>query len=132
MGGSYWESLEQRRSDLGISFPALSERTGVSMPTLKRLFSGTARNPTLHSLQSVARELGVELRIGETIEWVPLRPSEEIRENAAREKAERLVRLVQGTSAFESQSVEPDVVRAMVARTIHELLAGSDRKLWAP
>jgi transcriptional regulator with XRE-family HTH domain len=131
MGGKYWESLERRRLSLGISFPVLAERTGVSVPTLKRIFSGTANNPTLHSLQSIVSELGVELRIAETTEVISIRPVEVMRESAAREKAVRLVRLVQGTSALESQSVEANAVNAMVTRTVHELLAGSNRKLWA-
>ena len=61
----------------------------------------------------------------------PSRTAAEVRENAAREKAQRLVKLVQGTSALESQSVEPEVVQEMVARTVHELLAGPNRNLWA-
>ena len=131
MNGNYWKSLERRRSDLGISFPALSERTGISVTTLKRIFSGTAKNPTLHSLQALARVLGVELRINGSMTVVSKRSVAEMREIAANEKAEQLVKLVQGTSALESQSVGPEVVRTMVAQTVRELLAGPNRKLWA-
>jgi len=131
MNGTYWKSLEQRREDLGIEYPALSERSGVSVPTLKRLFSGKAENPTLHSLQAVCVVLGVELRINGTVEVLPKQSTEEVRESVAREKAEQLVSLVQGTSALESQAVGLDTVHDMVSQTVHKLLAGPNRRLWA-
>jgi transcriptional regulator with XRE-family HTH domain len=126
----YWELLEQRRVELGIEFPALASRSGLSVPSLKRLLSGRA-NPTVKSLGAVASVLGVEVRIADSIEVVPTLSPGEVRQQAATEKAERLVRLVQGTSALESQAVEPSVVRDMVAQTVHELLAGPKRRLWA-
>jgi len=131
MKGNYWESLEQRRKELGVSYTALSERSGVSTPTLKRLFSGKSENPTLHSLQAVCGVLGVELRIGVTIEVLCKKSSEQIREAVATEKAKQIVKLVQGTSALESQAVGQRAVRAMVSRTVHELLAGPKGRLWS-
>lgn len=131
MTSTYWQTLEQRRGDLGISFPALAERAGVSTQTLKRIFSGKAENPTIQNLQSACRVLGLQLVIDDTIIAKSKRSVEELRESVAKEKAERIVRLVQGTSALESQAVGLTAVRDMVSRTVHELLAGSSRKLWA-
>ncbi len=132
MNSIYWQTLDQRREELGIGYPALSERSGVSMPTLKRIISGKAENPTIQNLQAVCRVLGLQLIIDDTIKAKSKRSVEELRESVAKEKAEQIVRLVQGTSALESQAVGLTAVRDMVSRTVHELLAGSSRKLWAP
>ena len=131
MSLNYWQDLERRREGLGIEFPALSSRAGVSQSTLKRLLSGKLENPTIHSLQAVCVALGVELHINGTIKVFENDSAQQYREKQAQEKAEQLVRLVQGTSALESQAVGPDVVRDMVSQTVHKLLAGSDRRLWA-
>jgi hypothetical protein len=48
----------------------------------------------------------------------------------ARAKAEEVARLVQGTSALESQAVDADAYRRLVERSYHELMAGSRRRLW--
>jgi transcriptional regulator with XRE-family HTH domain len=130
MNTNYWEVLESRRRSLGISFAALSERTGISAPTLKRIFSGKV-SPTIDKIQTIARVLGVEIRVSGKIEVVATSSVEDVRRQVAREKAKWLVGLVQGTSALEAQAVGPDTIREMVERTIHELLAGPNRKLWA-
>jgi len=40
--------------------------------------------------------------------------------------------MVQGTSALESQAVDSETYRQMVRQTMHELMAGSRRRLWNP
>jgi transcriptional regulator with XRE-family HTH domain len=130
MNTNYWENLESRRRSLGVSFAALSERTGISTPTLKRIFSGKV-SPAIDKIQSIAGVLGVEVRVNDKIEIVATSSVEEVRKQVAREKAKWLVGIVQGTSALEAQAVGPDTIREMVERTTHELLAGPNRKLWA-
>lgn len=58
-------------------------------------------------------------------------PVEEFRCSQARMKAEQLARLVQGTSALECQAVDPETYETLVARSYHELLSGSARRLWS-
>ena len=53
-------------------------------------------------------------------------------ERQAETKAEVIVRMVQGTSALESQAVDSDTCRQMVSQTVHELMAGPRRRLWNP
>ena len=53
-------------------------------------------------------------------------------EQQAESKAETIVRMVQGTSSLEVQAVDPGTYREMVKQTVHELMAGSRRKLWSP
>jgi transcriptional regulator with XRE-family HTH domain len=132
MSGKYWESLSRRRKALRMSFPALSDRTGVSVPALKQIFSGHRDNPTLQTIQAIATALGVEIRINEQLEIVDQSTAFDFRKRAAEEKAERLVRLVQGTSALESQAVDPTDLRAMVKQTVYDLMAGPSKRIWAP
>ena len=128
----YSKSLRNRMKSIGIGYPALSGRSGVSVAELKRIFSGKRCNPTLDTLRAVARALGVEFRIHGGVEIVHQCSAGELREKAARRKAEKLVNLVQGTSALEAQAVGPEVRNDMVNQTVHELMAGPPRKLWAP
>jgi len=132
MSGKYWESLSRRRRDLRMGFSSLSERSGVSIPTLKRIVNGQSENPTLHSIQSIAVALGVEIRIQGRIEVVERLTTYEFRERAAEEKAEKIVGLVQGTSALEAQAVGPADLRVMIKQTVHDLMSGPARRLWSP
>ena len=117
--------LEDRRAQLKMSQRALARRSGVSEATVKRLLSGGVSRPRLDNLTAVARALGltVELGVCEDLETV--------REREAHQKAERLVRMVQGTMALEAEAVDADAIRKMVHKTERELLTGSPRRLWS-
>jgi hypothetical protein len=56
---------------------------------------------------------------------------EDFREQVARQKAERVARLVLGTSALEAQAVDTVQYQKLVERSMRELLTGSRRLLWA-
>lgn len=123
--------LESRRRQLGMSLAALAQRSGLSAPTLNRILGGEA-NPTLETLVTLAKALGVEIRISEN--GVDLREPTtpaRFRKAIAKEKASKVVQMVQGTSALESQAVGQADVKNMVEQTIHELLAGTSRRLWS-
>jgi hypothetical protein len=57
--------------------------------------------------------------------------ADELLEREARQKAERLVGMVQGSAALEGQGLDEATRERMIQRTVHELLAGSRRKIWA-
>ncbi|MDZ4683845.1 MAG: hypothetical protein SH850_02075 [Planctomycetaceae bacterium] len=118
------QRLERRRRELAMTFPALSHRSGVSEPTIKRMLGGKAEDASFAKVKAVAIALGVSIQFGET-------DPEELRRNQAMKKAEAVARLVQGTSALESQAVDEQTVKRLVERTYHELLAGSSRRLWS-
>ncbi len=122
---SMLDRLQRRRHALGISYDALGARSGVSVATVKRLFSARAETVSIGALQAVASALGGDV----TLEF---HDAEGVRETQARRKAERLVRLVQGGAALEGQAVTPAEREAMVERTVRELLTGPRRRLWAP
>ena len=120
-----FEKLESRRRELGLSQSALAERSGVSLPTVQRILSGHSSAASFENVVGIAQAMGMQMDV------VPIFPAHEILEQQARKKAERLVGMVQGTSALETQAVSSWHIGQMINKTVHELLAGSRRRLWA-
>ena len=118
--------LERRRRALGMSLPILAQRSGASLPTVNRILRGAADRASYATLKAVARALGMDFELRSTI------GEYEFAEQQARVKAEVVARMVQGTSALESQAVDADTYRQIVAQTVHALMAGSRRRLWSP
>jgi transcriptional regulator with XRE-family HTH domain len=116
--------LSDRRRSLGMTFPALAERSGVSEPTAKRILAGGVAEASFEKVAAIAEALGMPLT-SEPID------ADDFREQVAREKARRVARLVQGTSALESQAVDDVQYERLVERSVRELLTGSRRRLWA-
>ena len=124
-GRTLFETLETRRRELGLSQAVLAGRSGVSLPTVHRILSGHGSAASVENILAMARVLGMNL------EAVPTIASEEILTQQARSKAEKLVGMVQATSALEGQGVSNNQLRQMIKKTIQELLTGSRRRLWA-
>ena len=120
-----FEKLEIRRRELGLSQSALAEQSGVSLPTVQRIFTGHSTAASIENAVAIAQSMGMQLDV------VPSVPAQEVLEQQAHMKAEKLVGMVQGTSALESQAVSPQHVGLMIQKTVQELLAGSRRRLWA-
>ena len=123
-GQSLFEKLENRRRELGLSQSALAERSGVSLPTVQRILTGHSPAASFDNTLAIAEAVGMQIDI------VPVFNATEVLEQQARMKAERLIRMVQGTSGLEAQAISEEQIEAMKRQTIHELLAGSRRKLW--
>ncbi len=102
---------------------------GVSEPTVTRVLTNKAA-PELRVIRAIAVALKVEVRVGEEITVVPRMDADDYRTQRAEAKAVRIVENVQGSMGLEAQAVDARTVQKMVQRTIHELLAGSKRKLW--
>lgn len=118
------QALDTRRRELGMGYAFLAQRSGVSLPTVQRILSGNHATASFANVTAVADALGLRLKFS------PRDRVEKLRRRQARRKAKRLVRMVQGTSGLEGQAVDPDTVRRLEERTVHELLAGSARRLW--
>jgi hypothetical protein len=126
--------LDSRRRELGIPFSALSELSGVSQPVVQRLLGGKLQSPRFQSVIAVAQALGLqglEILEGGSIKFDARVSAQLLREQQAWKKARRLVGMVQGTSALEGQAVDAAAYRAMLERAYHELLAGSNHRLWS-
>ena len=115
--------LQARRQKLDMPYQVLARKCNLGMSTVQRVLHGqtVAR---LDTILTIADALGFSLH---------LRPETEVNEirlKQAREKARQLVSLSQGTAALEAQGVNDDAVKDMEEKFVHQLLAGSDRRLW--
>jgi transcriptional regulator with XRE-family HTH domain len=117
--------FNERRQKLGISCAVLARRTGVSLRSVQRILSGQEMNPGFSTLASLAHELGVGVQFDNELDI------DTVRRRQAELKAKRILALVQGNSALEAQAVSRRTLRDLREKTIHELLAGPNRKLWA-
>ena len=118
------ERLQTRRKMLGIGFQSLALRSGVSIPTVKRIFGGQIAAASFGNIAAIAEALGLSFELGES-------SVDALCRQQARKKAMQVARLVQGTSALESQAVGKDAYKRMVEKSFREILAGPKRKLWA-
>jgi transcriptional regulator with XRE-family HTH domain len=119
------KGLNDRRKKLGISCSVLAKRIGVSLRTVQRILSGEETNPGFSTILSLASELGIGVRF---VDEADVRT---MRRRQAERKADRILAIVQGSSALEGQALSRRSRRDLRGKTIHELLGGSDRKLWA-
>lgn len=106
-----------------MSLVALARRSGVSLPTVRRILGDGLHAASFANVAAVAEALGAPLTLA-------ARDVDEERMRQAQAKAEQVARLVQGTSALENQAVDQSTYRRLVERSVHELLAGSNRRLW--
>jgi transcriptional regulator with XRE-family HTH domain len=118
--------MQRRRKALGMSCPLLAMRSGVSLLTVQRILRDGGEHTTFASLSAVARALGMEF------ELKSLSEPQAFAEQQATIKIEAIARMVQGSSALESQAVDPETYRQMVRQSMHELMAGPRRRLWSP
>jgi|GEM_PF-790549 len=116
--------LSERRHVLGMTYDVLSERSGVALPTLKRILGSQPYKAAFEDVAAIAAALGVSLGIDR--EEDPI----EMMRRQAHAKAERFVALVQGTSLLEAQGVDRERMVHMVQKTTAELMSGSKRRLW--
>lgn len=116
--------LERRRRALSMTKTSVARRSGVSLPTVNRMLAGTESNPSLESVQAIAGALGLEIGVQ------PLQNAREFKQERAKQKARRLVKMVQGTMALESQAVTPDVLDELVGEMADQLVAAGRRRLW--
>jgi len=117
--------LETRRRALGISQRALAERSGVSLPTVKRLLLRGVEHATFEHVRAVSSALGL------TIEFHAVYGEREMFDRAVREKAEAIARAVRATSALEAQGVDRAHGRRLTSQIEARLRAGSRRRVWA-
>ena len=119
-----FQKLDIRRRQLGMSRASLARRAKVSLPTIHRILTGKEAGPSVSTIEAIASALGMAVQIVETID------AEELRERQAKQRAARLVGMVQGTMGLESQTVDPKAIETLTKRNVNRLLAGSGRRLW--
>ena len=115
--------LNARRRRLGMSAETLAQRSGLSRQAVHRVLSGGSAS--FQNVIAIADVLGMSHSFSAT------KSVQDIREQQAEAKAQELVGMVQATCGLESQAVDQEHIDEMVRQTVHELLAGPNRKLWA-
>ena len=119
------QRLDTRRQELGMTFEALSKRSGVPVSTLKAIYKKGVEHATFANVAAIAEALGVDIEFANEMD------SYELLHQQAVKKARELVGMVQATSGLESQAVAQSQIEKMVQQLVHKLMAGSRRKLWA-
>jgi len=119
------EKLKLRRQELGMTFEALSKRSEVPVSTLKAIFKKGVEHATFANVAAIADALGLDIDLANEVD------SYELLHQQAVKKARELVGMVQGTSGLESQAVGQNQIEKMILQLVHQLMAGSRRKLWA-
>ena len=122
---NFTEKLDKRRQELGMTFEALSKRSEVPVSTLKAIFKKGVVHATFANVAAIADALGIDIEFANEVD------SYELLHQQAVKKARELVGMVQGTSGLESQAVGKNQIEKMVLQLVHQLMAGSRRKLWA-
>ena len=118
-------ALERRRRSLGMSQAELARRSGLSVQTIGRILSQGIESVAEGKVRAVADVLGLQLHYQAVI------GVRQMQEQEARKKARVIVRMLQGTSALESQAFDEETYNDMLEQTVHEIMAGPRRKLWA-
>ena len=120
----FGRALNSRRRELEMTFAALAERSGLSLPTVQRILAGK-QEPNSGHLRSLAEAMGMELML------VPkVRPAQ-MKLAQARANARRLVAMTQANAALEAQAVGQKMRQELVDRTVQELLAKPRQLLWS-
>lgn len=116
--------LSNRRKNLGISQQSLARMTGISLPTVQRVFAGNPK-VSLDNLSKIASTLGLSLTFNTESR------EEEILAKRARQKAKELAKMVQGTSGLEAQGLDKEALKDVEDKILSDLLKGSRNRLWS-
>jgi len=116
--------LSYRRMLAGLTTAEIARRTGISQPTVYRILSGQSQHVQLDHIIKIGRLLGCSLQ------WDAVLSEEDLITAQADRKAEKAVRMLQGTSGLEGQGLSPKELDRIRKKTKRKILSGSDRKIW--
>ena len=115
--------LDARRRRLGMSAEILAQRSVLSRQTGHRVLAGGSA--------SVQNVIAIADGRGMSHSFYATKSAPDIREPQARDRTGAEGRRGAGTGGLESQAVDQEHLDEMVRQTVHELLAGPNRRLWA-
>lgn len=122
-------ALDARRVALGMTIDVVARLSGVSASTVERVLSGRYRAASFDAVERIAAALGAQIRIEPLADVAAMRLAQaerKARQVAASEAPDTSLPADETTSPLHA-----DLQEALMQRTIHQLLAGSNRKLWA-
>ena len=119
-----FEVLDKQRRALRMPLAVLAERAHVSRATVCRILDKKEASSRLKNVLAIARVLGVDLK-------VDLQDPEGLIEKQVLKLAKKIVRMVQGTMALESQGItDADFIDHLVETAAKEIRAKPCKKLW--
>lgn len=122
---SILQKMEQRRKNLGVSHRYLAQATGVSLPTVQRIFSGKNRSASFETITKLATVLGLSL----TCE--PALQETDVLLQAAKRRAYELAVSMEVASATEKVGLSRDGFARIQDKLVLELLRGSRARIWS-
>jgi transcriptional regulator with XRE-family HTH domain len=118
------ESLDKQRRALKMPLPVLAQLAGVSRATVCRILKERKTSSSLESVFAIARVLGAEVE-------VRIQDPEKLIEEEVQKRAKKIVRMVQGTMALESQGItDPGHLDRLVETAAKEIRAKPRKQLW--
>lgn len=119
------DNIIMQARQLGMTYPVIARRSGISLPTVKRIMGGRYKDAQLASIEAIARAVGMSLHSAVDTD------ADTMRLRQAEKKAEKIARQVQATSALEAQGVDSATLKSIRNKIVHELLTGAKMNLWA-
>ena len=120
--------LQNRRRQLGMPYKVLAKRANLGMVTVQRALNGET-GVRFDTIAAIAECLGINFEATGTIK-VHTTEVNTLLEQQARQKAKQLVTIAQGSAGLEGQAVDTETLHRVEDNIVHELLAGSKKRLW--
>lgn len=115
--------LAMQKRHLGLTEAQIARDTGISQPTVNRIFSGRHHRAAWNDIAAIAHRLGVEIIAESNNAYAMIM-------RRAEEVAQDIAEATQATSQLEGQGFSEDKQAEFVHQTKAELLAGPKRRLW--
>jgi transcriptional regulator with XRE-family HTH domain len=123
----YKEQIKIMRETLGMTQEQLGKRIGRSRRAISNIENGSAI-PTIHLLQTIAEVLNAELKVC----LVPQKKITDFLDEKSTQKAKKLIKLTQTSSALEVQAPSDEEILRQIEILKKEILEKRRSTLWEP
>jgi transcriptional regulator with XRE-family HTH domain len=118
------KALNKQRRALKMTLRSLAERAKVSRATVCRVLKGETAACSFQSVLAIAHALGANFQL-------TMKDPEELVEQQVQKRAKKIVEMVQGTMALESQGItDPNYLSNLVEIAAREIRAKPRKQLW--
>jgi len=118
------EALDKQRRALKMPLQVLAQLAQVSRATVCRILQERKTSASLESVLAIARVLGAVVEVS-------IQDPEKLIEEEVQKRAKKIVRMVQGTMALESQGItDPKHLDQLVETAAREIRAKPRKQVW--